>query len=627
MTRVENLEVLIRHHKAMYYQGRPEINDFEYDKIENELRVADPNNLVLKVVGSTTTGRKVKHDRKMLSLNKTYKEIDLEKWISGKEVVSTFKIDGVSCSIVYKDGLLELGKTRGDGTFGENITEKLLWVESIPSQLKGHKEKLEVRGELFCSEENFFKLSEEMEKIELEKPTSQRNIVAGLVSRKENIELCRYIEFRAFDVLSDTLNIKSEKNKESFLEGLGFIPEKFTLHKNMKTVTKELLKASLFMSEGSYQIDGLVFTYNDYLLHDELGSTAHHPRYKMAFKYAGDTKKTVINKIVWSVSRNGILTPVADVKAVELSGATIERVTLHNYGMVKLNNLKSGDEIEIVRSGEVIPKFLQVISDGKGRFGIPKNCPSCNSKTEVVEIRLFCTNENCSGKVKESILNFIQKIGIEDLSSKRLDEMMAKEIVRSVTDLFLIKQGDLLGLNKFKEKLEAKLLINIDNSKKSTLVTFLSALGIKGGAISKCERVVLAGYNNIEKILNLKLEDLTSIDGFAEKSSHDFLKSLQSKHKLIKSLLKVGFTFEELESVTSDGLLSGKKVAITGSLSEKRSIVEAKVKGAGGIIVTSVTKKTDILLTNQQTSSSSKFKKAVELGIEVISEKDLEKYT
>jgi DNA ligase (NAD+) len=412
--KIEELEALIKHHKALYYQGRPEIKDSEYDKLEEKLRKIDPENSTLEIVGSTQTGNKVQHKTKMLSLNKTYKADDLEKWVEGRPVVSTLKIDGVSCSIEYEDGKLLIAKTRGDGSFGEDITEKVKWISTVPKTISS-KNKLEVRGELFCDEKNFYLLSEEMVIIGQEKPTSQRNIVAGLISRKESIELCRYIEFRAFDLIDDKQPLKYELEKEKILSSYGFTPEEFKLHKNFSSLKKELNYAAEFMSTGEYQIDGLVISLNEIALHEELGATAHHPRFKIAFKYQGDTKKTIINEIKWSVSRNGILTPVAEVEPVELSGAKISRVTLHNYGMVKQYELKTGDEIEIVRSGEVIPKFLSVSKYGNGKFSVPSECPSCNEKTETVDIRIICVNENCPGKNKESILNFIQKIGIDDL--------------------------------------------------------------------------------------------------------------------------------------------------------------------------------------------------------------------
>lgn len=622
MNRISELEELIRHHKALYYQGRPDIDDNKYDKLEEELKKLDPDNNALSIVGSTNiSGVKVKHDSKMLSLNKTYKEDDLKTWIGDEEVVSTLKIDGVSCSLVYENGKLLVGKTRGDGSHGEDITPKVSWIKNIPATVS-KKNRIEVRGEIYCTEEDFFHLSEEMVSIELEKPTSQRNIVAGLIGRKENIELCRYITFKAFDLISENPE-KTEMEKSHSLKKMGFDIPVVILHKGFKRVQERLNEAKVFMAEGDYQIDGIVFSYNKLSLHNELGETAHHPRYKMAFKYQGISKETKIEKIIWSISRNGILTPVANVEPVELSGAKISRVTLHNFGLVRQYNLKEGDLIEIVRSGEVIPKFLSVIKPSDNKFTIPVNCPSCDSKVVEEDIRLFCSNKNCPGKLKESILNFIQKIGIDDLSSKRLDEMIKAGFIKEIPDLYKLKREKLLTLDKVKDKLADKLLGAIEKSKSVDLITFLSSLGIHGGAYNKCEKVVHAGFNSIEKILSLTEEELITIDSFAEKSSMEYIKSLKEKNKLINSLLKVGFNFEEVEIIETP--ISKMKICITGSLTEKRSIIESRIRDAGGIVVTSVSKNTDMLLTNETEAKSSKFKKAQQLEIKIISEDGLVK--
>ena len=619
MDRVLELEKLIKYHKALYYQGRPEIPDHEYDKLEDELKGLDPQNNALSIVGSVINNlEKVKHDTKMLSLNKTYKTEELEKWIEGKEVVSTFKIDGVSCSLIYEDGHLVLGKTRGDGTYGENITSKVTWISTVPNKISMEGEKIEIRGELYCTEENFFKLSEEMESLGLEKPTNQRNIVAGLMGRKENLELCRYINFMAFDLIPEKTSMKTEMDKAHKLQTMGFDIPLVILHKGMKRVEERISDAKNFMAEGNYQIDGMVFTFNDLDLHDQLGATAHHPRFKMAFKFQGESKTTILKKIVWNISRNGILTPIGEVEPVELSGAKISRVTLHNYGMVAQNNLKKGDKIEIVRSGEVIPKFLSVVEPSNETFERPINCPVCNSKVEQVEIRLFCSNEKCPGRVKESILNFIQKIGIDDLSSKRLDEMLRVKLIEDIEDLYDLKIEDFLTLDKVKEKLATKLFSAIEKSKDVDLTTFLSALGIQGGAYNKCEKVVQGGFNSMDKIMDLNLEKLLTVDSFAEKSATEFLGSLESKKPLIKSLLTKGFEFEEKEQVETK--ISGKKICITGSLSRKRSEIEKAIRDNGGIVVGSVSKNTDILLTNDTEAKSSKYKKAENLDIPILSE-------
>jgi DNA ligase (NAD+) len=624
MNRILELESLIRYHKALYYQGRPEIHDHEYDSLEEELRGLDPENAILQMVGSAQiSGKKVKHDSKMLSLNKTYKADELLKWIENRDTVSTFKVDGVSCSLLYKDSEFVLGKTRGDGSVGEDITEKLRWISNVPMKLENRKKSgnLEIRGELYCDELSFFKLAEEMEAIGLERPKSQRNIVAGLMGRKENLELCRYLKFMAFDLMYDEHDerCKFEMEKLHELQEFHFEIPLAILHRNNNGVEERIVEAEAFMTSGEYLIDGLVFSYNDCETHEELGSTAHHPRYKMAFKYQGESKQTVLNDITWQVSRNGILTPIGEVEPVELSGAKISRVTLHNYGMVKQNNLKKGDLIEIIRSGEVIPKFLSVVKESTSDFEIPRNCPACNSLVEIEEIRLFCTNDECPAKIKEQILNFIKKIGIDDLSGRRLDELINKNLVKKISDLYRLEIDDFLKLDKTKEKLAQKLYKSIQGTKSTNLIVFLSALGIQGGAINKCEKVIEAGFDSIDKLKSMSVDSLMEVDSFAEKSSSEFVKSLGTKWELVDELINLGFEFEAIRAVESNAL-EGKKFCITGTLSMKRSEIEKIIKSNGGKIASSVSKNLDYLITNDTESSSSKFKKAKDLNIPILNE-------
>lgn len=619
MDRLKRLEEEIKRHKSLYYRGTPEINDFEYDKLEEELRKIDPGNPVLSLVGTVVDDpAKVAHARKMKSLNKVYSLEELKKWAGDHDVVSMFKLDGSSCSLVYRDGKLVMAKTRGDGSFGENISLKVPWIDTVPTHIRSNGE-VEVRGEIYCNEASFYKLSEEMVSIRLDKPTSQRNIVAGILGRKDNIDLARFLNFMAFDLIDDQGAFKTELKKFEQLGRLGFETPHVHLHKNPRTFENAIQEAQEFSNEGPYLIDGLVFSYNDLRLHDEMGETAHHPRYKMAFKFAGETKTTTIREIVWQVSRNGILTPVAEVEPVELSGAMISRLTLHNYGMVKQWSLKAGDQIEIVRSGEVIPKFLSLIKAAPGKNKIPDHCPSCGGRVEIEEIRLVCPNPACPAQLKETILHFIEKIGIEELSSKRLDEMIRAKAVKAIPDLYRLDIETLKTLDKTKDKLAQKLFDNIQRTKEVSLKTLLSSLGLSGGAYNKCEKVVDAGIDNIEKIKQLTEERLKEIEGFAEISAKEFATSLKSKLPLIDELLELGFKFKT-EGSPIKGPLSGKRICITGALSEKRSVMEKKIRDSGGVIVDSVSKNTDILLTNETESSSSKFKKAKELGIQIVSE-------
>ncbi len=620
MNRVEELANLIKKHKALYYAGKPEISDADYDKIEDELRDLDPNNSALKLVGTVVTSLdKVRHDKKMLSLGKTYSTDELITWAKKYEVLGIYKVDGVSCSLIYEDGKLVLGKTRGDGTFGENITQKVSWMKGVPTTIS-IKERIEVRGEMYCDEESFFHLSETMVAQGLEKPTSQRNIVAGLVGRKENINLCSFINFKAFDLLGPEFIKESDKYETLKKENFDIL--EYTLMKSEKDFKEAIEDAKDFMTNGDYLIDGLVFVYNDLKLHAELGETAHHPRYKMAFKFPGETVQTILKSITWQVSRNGILTPVGEVEPVSISGAVVSRVTLHNYGMVKQHNLKSGDKIEIIRSGEVIPKFLETKEESSNEFSIPSQCPSCEKPVVIEDIRLFCKNPACPAQIKEVILNFIQKIGIDDLSSKRLEEMIKRGLVTTIEDLYKLDMDSLLELDKVKEKLATKLLSSIEKSKGADLITFLSALGITGGAINKCEKVVHGGFDSIEKLLSMNADQLATLEGFAEKSASTFVNSLQEKKDLISNLQNLGFTFEVIEE-TIGSSLAGMKICITGTLSRKRGDIEKDIKAAGGSPVGSVSKNTDILLTNETEAKSSKYKKALELGITIKSEDEV----
>lgn len=621
--RVQELERLILHHKELYYRGKAEISDETYDQLEAELKKIDKNNPVLKLVGhmQIDNNLKVAHQKKMLSLDKTYDEKDLLKWIDKEDVISVLKIDGSSCSLIYKDGHLHLAKTRGDGSFGENITKKAMFISDIPKAIPTNEE-IEVRGEIFCVEHDFFQISKEMERLGLEKPTSQRNIVAGLLGRKENIQLASYLSFKAFDLISDG-KFKKEHEKLDELRKLGFVIPEYEIHKNKKDVDKRILDSKEFMSKGDYLIDGLVFVYDDLKLHAELGETSHHPRYKIAFKFAGDTKTTHINEIEWGVSRNGILTPVALVEPVELSGAMISRVTLHNFGMVQNFELKSGDKIEIIRSGEVIPKFLGIVEKSQGKFTYPHNCPSCQSKLVVQDIWLYCENEKCPAKVKEEILNYIHKSGMEDVSDKRLDEMMGKGLVEDIPDLYRLKIDDFLLLDKVKDKLATKMYENIQKTKDQTLAQFISAIGVEGVSIAKSEKIIAQGYNSLDKIMSLTMDKMLAIEGFAEKSSQSFLDSIKKKEKLIKELLHEGVKVKADEMASGEGPLKDQKFCITGELSMPRGEFEKLIKKNGGVMVSSVSKNTSYLITNETESSSSKFVKAKDLGIPIISEAKL----
>ena len=623
--KIKDLEKSILKHKQLYYAGKAEISDQEFDQIESELRELDPQNPVLYMVGSSNPNNKVPHQKKMLSLQKSYEVDELLKWKGDEAILSTEKIDGSSCSIIYMGKNLVLAKTRGDGSFGENITTKIQQIPSIPGQVS-LEEGFEVRGEVYCDEKNFHDLTKEMERLGLEKPSSMRNIVAGLLGRKENIELARFLSFKAFEFISQEGKTKFKKESEKLetLKKLGFQIPDYVIHKNTKTIDESLEETKNFMSDGDYLIDGIVFTYNDISLHDKLGETSHHPRYKMAFKFAGESKQTQIQSITWQVSRNGVLTPVAEVETVEVSGANVSRVTLHNWGMVKDFELKSGDIIEIERSGEVIPKFIQVIESSSEKFEKPSQCPSCSQKIEEEEIRLKCVNPDCPDRNLEATKYFLKSLGIDDLSTERIREMFDKKVLETTADLFSLTPELLVeNLDGYKEKLANKVVKNIQKKKEVNLLDFLVSLGITGGGKTKCEKLLdELEISTIEQVQKLSVDQLSSVEGFAVKSSENFLESLKEKEEFIQSLLEAGLIVKTREIQEKGDSLSGQTFCITGALERPRTEIQNWIKSQGGKPVSSVSAKTNYLVCNEK-SNSSKYLKAVKLGITIITEDEL----
>ncbi len=624
--RVAELAQQIMLHKQLYYQGKPEISDATYDKLEDELRALSPDHPVLAFVGHDidTTLAKATHGEPMLSLQKTYDYTALWDWVDGKPVVGTLKVDGNSLSVTYENGMLQIAKTRGNGRVGENVTNKIRWIADLPPRIPA-KVHCEIRGELYCSTRQFTQLSQTMVSLGLEPPTNPRNIVAGLLGRKMHASLARHFNFFAFELLSDDPGLKfnTEMEKFAWLEQMGFRLPKPKLIENEDEIKAYLEFARTLIAEDEIQLDGAVFSYNELRLRAHLGNTAHHPRYKMSFKWQGETAVATIRDIIWATSRLGIVTPVAVIEPVYLSGATITNITLHNAAHVQLYNLKVGDQIEIVRSGEVIPKFLQVVKAAHGKYRWPKRCESCSAKLVFDEVRLQCPNTaTCPAQQSGAILNWIRSVGIDDVSDKRLEQMLNLGLVKSPADLYRLDLGNLLTLPLTKERMAAKILANIDKSKSMPLAVFLTGLGIHGLGETTWEKL-LEHHPSLDEVMRLSVDDIVYIDGFAEKTAQTLVDGLREKAGLVQELLQVGVQPINAPPAPVSGPLLGKSIAITGELSRPRKDIEALIKAAGGKPASSVSANTFALVTNETESGSSKMKKAKTLGIPIWTEEEL----
>ena len=616
---------IILQHKRSYYLGHPEISDKEFDLMEENLRKIAPDHPVLSIVGDPTFDvglKRVKHSIPMLSLDKTYKISDLEEWLGTNVAVGSLKLDGNSLSLIYENGRFKLAKTRGNGREGEDVTQKALLISSIPKNLEGGFTG-EIRGELCCSLVKFATLSQAMELREHARPASPRNIVAGILGRKEDIDLSAYFDFFAFDVFSEKITFTEEWQKFEWLKTFHFLTPEPTFIHSKKDMLIYLDFVKSLLTDNNYGLDGAVFTFNDTALHEKLGNTSHHPRYKMSFKWQGQTAETVINNIFWATSRLGFVTPVAEILPVNLSGAEISNVTLHNAAYVKNFNLKVGDKIEIVRSGEVIPKFLRVIESFSGETSVPDACPSCKNLLEFDGIRLVCVNkQTCSAQIKGKIQNWLNSVEVEDLSDKRLTNMLEIGLIHDIPGLYLLEVSDFLKLPMTKQKMAEKLFQNIQNSKSIGLPFFLNALGIEGIGLTTWEKI-LEAFPSLDQVENLTVDGLMKLDGLAEKSAGAIVQGLADNHNLINKLLKLGFAPLYSPPKKIQSALTGKSFVITGTLSKPREEIAEYIKLRGGKVSAGVTRGTSALITNDDDPHSSKAKKAAELNVPTWTEQKL----
>ena len=623
---IQELSEAIVRHKRLYDAGQPEITDQAFDRLEDRLRTLSPQHPALSVIGQpAVTGKKVAHDQPMLSLAKTYVLEELLAWAGALPVVGSWKVDGVALSLIFTKGKLVLGKTRGNGRVGEDVTEKLRWVPDLIQEL-GSEEDFEIRGELYCHEHNFGKLALTMESLGLERPTSPRNIVAGLLGRKTQVDLMRFFNFFAYDVASKsgTEPFATEMQKFGWLSDKGFATPNPKLLTTAHAIKGFLEDVRNHLASSEIGLDGAVLAYNDCSTHGELGATAHHPRYKMCFKWPGETAVAVVRKILWDTSRFGNVTPVAVIDPVNLSGAQITNITLHNADHVRAYNLKPGDTIEVIRSGEVIPKFLRVVTPQDGHYVWPATCPACGEGLEFDEVRLKCPNTlDCPAQKLLGILNWIRAAAIDDLSEKRLEQMMDAGMVGHPAALYSLSIEDLLKLPLTKQKMAQKLYDNIQKSRSLPLARFLMGLGIEGGGMATWEKI-LEHYPTLDKVLAASEEDIVAIQGFAAKSAGQIVSGLRDKGPEILALLRAGVEPRAAAPRPgAQGILVGRQVAITGSLSRPRAEVEEIIKAAGGKPSSTVTAKTYCLVTNEVDSQSSKMIKARELGIPIWSEEKL----
>jgi DNA ligase (NAD+) len=658
---IEALREKIRHHEYRYYVlDDPELSDADFDKLMNELKrleaehpeLVTPDSPTQRVGGKPREGFvKARHSSPMLSLDNAYTEEELRDWerrvheLTGRtdlEYMCELKLDGMSLALVYSDGRLERGITRGDGSIGEDVTLNVRTVRSIPLSIPHEKLKkagipadFEVRGEMLMPLAAFRKLNEERERQGLATFANPRNFTAGTVRQLEpSITAQRRMDFFAYMLLKDGRTYLDRQSKTmDALELAGFkVNPNRKLAKNLDEVWKFIQSWEPKREKLPYEIDGIVIKVDRTAWQRELGFTGKAPRWAIAYKYAARGGVTQIEDIVPQVGRTGKLTPVAWLKPVPIGGTTVSRATLHNMDEIERLGVKIGDWVEVERGGDVIPKVVKVVEDkehprGKKQFVMPEHCPVCGGNVVRTpgEVDHRCVNANCPAKLQGTILHFASRhvMNIDGLGDALVNQLTERGLVKDVADLFKLTKDDLLKLERMGEKSAENVLGEIEASKKLPLERVIYGLGIRFVG-ERTAQFLAEHFGNLDAIMNASAEELEEVNEVGPRIAESIVEFFGDEHnrKLVNDLRKAGLTFTGQKKEKGTKLV-GKTFVLTGTL-ERHTRDEAKkmIEDAGGRVSGSVSKKTDYVVAGSD--AGSKLDKARELGVSVIGEEELE---
>lgn len=667
--RIEKLKKVINHHRWLYHVlDKPEISDAAFDSLKHELfrleqkfpEFITPDSPTQRVGGRPLEKfEKVSHRVPMLSIEDVFTTQELGAWeqrIKKKyphgEIgyFCELKIDGFAISLEYKKGMFFRGSTRGDGRVGEDVTQNLKTILSIPLRLRLPEEKelkalgfsgseikkiqslaqngnLEVRGEVYMTKKEFEKVNLEQKKLGLPLYANPRNTAAGSIRQLDpKIAATRKLDFLAYDIIND-LGQKTHQREHELALLLGFKVDKGLYCKNLKEVVRFWQKIKASREKLPYQIDGIVVNVNDNKTFERLGVAGKAPRGAIAFKFPAKQTTTQIEDIVVQVGRTGALTPVAVLGPVSLGGTTISRATLHNEDEIKRLNVKIGDTVVIERAGDVIPHVVRVISGlrtGKEKeFRMPQKCPICGSKVIRLyrEVACRCTNPDCGAVQRKLLYHFVSKkaFDIEGLGPKIINQLIDQGLISTVADIFELKEGDLLPLERFAEKSAFNVVKAIERARIITLAKFIYALGIRH--VGEETALDLANYfGSVDAIKRAALEDLEKvkdIGGVVAKSIHQWLSNNRNLNILTKLLRIVKIK----NPPQTRKILQDKVFVLTGILeSLTREEAKERIRRLGGDISSSVSKNTDFVVAGKEPGS--KYDKARKLGIKIVGEKE-----
>lgn len=646
--RIKELSEVLEEHSYKYYVlDNPDIDDYDFDMMMNELKELEaqfpelvlPSSPTQRVGGmALNTFEKVQHTVQMASLQDVFDFEQVKNFLDkcNIELVSPEytvepKIDGLSVSLEYTDGILTRASTRGDGFTGEDVTANIKTIRSVPLKLKDAPEFLEVRGEVYMPKNSFLELVEQQELREEQPFKNPRNAAAGSLRQKDSkITASRKLDIFVFNV-QQCRGKDFSKHSETldFLKEMGFKTVSYKLCTTYEEIEKEINSIGNKRANLAYDIDGAVVKVNSLSQREIMGSTSKTPKWAVAYKYPPEEKTTKLIDIEVNVGRTGAITPVAVFEPITLAGTSVSRAVLHNQDFITEKDIRIGDVITVRKAGDIIPEVLNSVSHEENSvvFHLPEVCPVCGTHCvrEDDESVLRCPNVECPVQLLKNMIHFASKnaMDIDGLGEANMKLLVDNGLVSSPADLYILKKEQLLTLDRFAEKSAENLITAIDNSKTKGLERLIYALGIRNigqrGAVLLCEK-----FHNMDSIINATKEEISDIEGFGDIMAESVVRSLREPHRieLINRLREYGLNMTYNKQSTNDDRFKGKTFVLTGTLpTMKRDDAKKLIESFGGKVSGSVSKKTDYVVAGEE--AGSKLIKAQTLGVTVISESDL----
>ena len=642
--RIEYLREFLAENARLYYElDAPVIEDEEYDKLNRELeelekrypQFASAASVTSRIGGQVSSKfSSVQHSVRMESLSDVFNEEEVAAFyerildsVGSASFSVEPKIDGLSVSLEYVNGDFIRGSTRGDGNIGEDVTENLMMIDSIPKHIDSSIAQLEVRGEVFMPRKSFFDLVNKQEAEGIAPFKNPRNAAAGSLRQKDSsITKSRNLDIFIFNVQQTSEDISSHIESLDWLRKLGFnvIPS-YQRCDSLSQILEAIQHIGDIRKSLEYDTDGAVIKLDDLSLREQLGSTVKVPRWAIAYKYPAEIKSSVLLDIEITVGRTGVLTPTAVFEPVELGGTTVSRASLHNQDYIDSLNLHIGDRVEVRKAGEIIPEIIRAYDHvtNEAPFQIPKYCPSCGE--EVVhlsdESAVRCINPECPGQAERNIIYFASKdaMDIKGLGPSIIRQLLSSDIIHNAADLYYMDREAVLSLDNFKDKSCDNLLSAIEDSKNNNLDRVITAFGIRNCG-AKAATLICERFQNMDSIIGADSESIAQIPGIGEKiaeSVAEFM-SRQGTLDMIERLKDAGVNMHYISN-RSGSSLEGQTVVVTGTLSRfSRSEIEEYIAQNGGKASSSVSKKTSFVVAGE--NAGSKLTKAQELGIKVLTE-------